>query len=87
MPHRIGTLFLKQLEYRTAVADIAPHEAKVFPLHHRRQGFRMAGVSQLVQAYDPILRMALQLIKNKIGANKTCSARHQNRHARPSFLP
>lgn len=68
-----------------AVADIALHEARILRLHHRRDRRQIAGVSELVQADDPICRMSAQHIKDEVVADKASPASHDDRHA--LYLP
>ena len=82
--HHVGMFFLKQLINAFSVADIQLHEAEVGVIHDRRQRGQVAGVGQLVQADNAVIRVLAQHMKHKVGTDKSGTAGYNNCHT--SFL-
>ena len=78
--HNVRMLLLKQLIHCLPVADVCLHKAEVRLVHHRLQRGKVSRICQLVQAHDPVIRMSLHHMENKVGADKPGAAGHDNRH-------
>ena len=72
---------LKQLIDTFPVANIHADKTEIRPVHDRRQGGKVPCVSQLVNTYDPVFRMFLQFIINKIAPDKSGAAGHDDGHS------
>ena len=59
------------------VRDVPPHHPDVRPRHGRLQRADIARVGQAVQAQDPVLRVAGQLVVDEMGADEARAAGHQ----------
>ena len=76
--HDVWVLFLKELINRFPVADIRFAEAEIRPVHDRGQGGQIPRIGQLVHADDPVLRMLLQHMEDKIAPDKSGTAGHND---------
>ena len=78
----VRMLFLKETVHGLSVADIRFHKAEVLTVHDRRQCGQIPRVGQLVKTDDPVIRMRLHHMKNKVGTYKSGSSCHNNSHFR-----
>ena len=78
--HHIRLLCFKQFIYCFTVTDIRLYKQKFWIGHSRLQCGKIACIGKLVQTDNPIIRMGLQHMKNKIAANKSGTASNNNSH-------
>ena len=76
----IRMLFFEQTVDRFTVTDVRLHETEIRIVHYRCQRRQIACISQLVNTDDPVFRVILQHVKNKIGSNKSGAAGHDYIH-------
>jgi hypothetical protein len=72
-------LFKKMID-ALAVTDIHLDEAEIGAVHHWSQCGKISCVCQFVYAYEAILGMLLQLIKDKVASDKSGATGHDNIH-------
>ena len=76
--HYVRLFLSKEAVNPLAVADIELHNSKLRIVHDRFQGGKVSRVSEAVHTDDPILRMFLEHIKDKIGTDKAGASCHNN---------
>ena len=81
--HHVGMLLLKKPVHALPVADVQLHKAEVGVIHDRSQRGQIAGIGQLVQADDPVVRVFAEHMENEIGADKSGAAGHDDGHCSP----
>ena len=81
--HHVGMLLLKKPIHPLPVADVQLHKAEVGGIHDRSQRGQIAGIGQLVQADDPVVRVFAEHMENEIGADKSGAAGHDDGHFSP----
>jgi len=70
--------FLEQGKHGVPVANVRLHKAEVGIVHHGLQGGQVAGVGQLIQADDAIVRVLVQHMEHEVAADETGAAGHDN---------
>ena len=78
--HDIRMLLLEQLIDCFTVADVCFHKAEIGVIHNRCQRGQVSCISQLVQADDPVIRILLQHMENKIGTDESGTAGNNDSH-------
>ena len=78
--HDVRLFLLKEAVDRLRIGDIRANEAKARIVHDGSKGFQIAGIGQLVQTDDTVLRVMSEQVKNKVGADKACSAGNDDVH-------
>ena len=73
-------LLFKECVYRITVADIRLYKAKVRLIHQRLQRRKIARIGQLVQTNQPVIRVLLCHMEQKVGANKAGTACYNDIH-------
>ena len=81
--HDVRLFFLKESVNALPVTNIHFYKAEIGPVHYRGKRGKITGVCQFINTHDPVFRMPVQFIENKIAPDKTSSAGHDNSH---SFL-
>ena len=77
--HDIRLLLLEKLVHGLAVADVCFHKAELRVFHGLSQCLQIAGIGQLIQADNAVLRVLLKLQIDKVSANKAGSAGDNDR--------
>ena len=62
----IWLLLLKELVHALTVADIELHKSEIRVVHYRSKCAEIACISELVQAYDSVVRVCIQHVGNKV---------------------
>ena len=84
--YNVGVFFFEQPVNRFPVADIRPDKAEAGILHHGSQSTEVSRVGQLVQAYDPVVRILFHHVENKVASNESGAAGNNDRHFALSFI-
>ena len=80
----VWMLFFKQLKYGFAVADIRFDKTEVRIVHHGCERGKVAGIGQLVQTNNAVIRILAQHMEDKVGADKAGASGYDNGHRRSS---
>ena len=80
----IGSLVFKQAVDRLAVADVHPGKAEVRLPEQRRERGEVAGIGELVDAHEPVVRVVRTQIKQIVCADEAGAAGDESSHAAPS---
>ena len=78
--HGVRMFLIKEFVDPLPVADIKFYKAELRVIHHILQRGQVTRVCEAVHTDDPVLRMFLQHIKDKIGSDKTGAAGHNDIH-------
>ncbi len=85
--HHIRVFFLKQLINCFPVCDALLYKTEIRAIHHWLQRGQVSGIGQAVQANDPIIRVFVQHVKNKVASDKSGSAGYDNCHIHSPSIP
>ena len=83
----VGPLFFKQAIDRLPVADVHFGKAEVRLPEQRRERREIAGIGELVDAHEPVVRIVLTQIKQIVCADEAGAAGYESNHAVPSQTP
>ena len=76
----LGLLFLKELLHAFSVTDVQLYKAEVRMLHYRLQCGEIARICETVHTDDPVFRVLVEHIKNKVGTDKPGSSGNNDIH-------
>src|SRR5699024_6260903 len=66
--------------YSFSVCDAFFYKTEIRIIHDRSQGREISRIGQAVQAYDPVVGIFVQHMKNKVASNESGSAGNDNSH-------
>lgn len=78
--HHIRMLLFKESIHRIPVTDIHLHKPKIRLIHDRSQSGEIPSISQLIEADNPIIRILLHHVENKVRADETGTAGYDYCH-------
>ena len=84
--HDIRMFFFKESVDGLTVCDGLFYKTEIRIVHNRSQSAQIARVGQAVQADNPVLRIVLQHMKDKVASDKAGSAGNNNIHKSLPFL-
>ena len=76
----VRMLFLKETVNGFTVRDAVFYKTEIRLIHDRSERGKIARVGQAVQADDPVIRMSLKHVKNKVASDKSGTAGNNNVH-------
>ena len=80
----VGMFFFKQAVDRLPVADVHLGKAEVRLPEQRRERGEVAGIGELVDAHEPVVRVVPAQIKQVVCADEAGAARDKSSHVSPS---
>ena len=80
----VGVLLGKEAVDRLTVADVRLDKAEIRLPEQRRERGEIAGIGELVDAHEPVVRIALAQVKQEIRADEAGAAGYESSHAVPS---
>ena len=83
----VGTLLGKEGIDRLTVADVHPGKAEIRLAEQRRERGEIAGIGELVDAHEPVVRIVRAQVKQEIRADEAGAAGYESNHAVPSQTP
>ena len=83
----VGALLGKEGIDRLTVADVHPGKAEIRLAEQRRERGEIAGIGELVDAHEPVVRIVRAQVKQEIRADEAGAAGYESNHAVPSQTP
>ena len=80
----IGVLFFKEAVNPVTVTDVQLDKTEVGIVHNRLKGGKVAGIGELIQADDAIIRMCGKHVEDEVGADETGTTGDNDGHVSTS---